>query len=44
MQAILTLLKGWKRTHADQGRRKAKAEHATVYVTRDGRGRVMGAR
>ncbi|MHB8241639.1 MAG: hypothetical protein ACYDHN_06570 [Solirubrobacteraceae bacterium] len=44
MQSIFTLLKSWKRTQAAEGRRKAQAAHATVYVTRDGRGRVMSAR
>jgi|CZKG01.1.fsa_nt_gi hypothetical protein len=44
MQALSTLLKTLKRPHADRVRREAKAEHATVYVARDGRGRVIGAR
>jgi hypothetical protein len=44
MHTITTLLKSWKRTHGDHKRREAKAAHATVYVARDGRGRVIGAR
>jgi hypothetical protein len=44
MQALSTLLKTLKRPHADRVRGEAKAEHATVYVARDGRGRVIDAR
>jgi len=44
MQALSTLLKTLKWPHTDRVRDEAKAEHATVYVARDGRGRVIGAR
>jgi hypothetical protein len=44
MQAITTVLKKLKRSHSEHARLEAKAANATVFVTRDGRGRVVGAR
>jgi hypothetical protein len=44
MQAISTVLRKLKRSHSERARLEAKAANATIYVARDGRGRVVGAR
>jgi len=40
----MKLMQKFKRARSDRERLLAKAEHATVYIVRDGRGRVVGAR
>jgi hypothetical protein len=44
MTAMAALRKIFKRGATDRKRREAVATHATVYVARDGRGRVIASR
>jgi hypothetical protein len=41
--SISSILKRLRRSRAERIRQEQAAEHATVYVARDGRGRVIAA-